>query len=378
MLPAPPCRRPELLSPLIAVASALLVHVPDSSAAAMRGAVQRWLSAIDFWGVTAADVDERVVMAYIVARCAPPVGLPLPSACASPVLPATVATEIGSLRRAAALSVEGMAAFGPALSHHQVSAILRHIGARVRRLKTAKRALLLHEVNAAWQKTSRSRCFRSIRDGFALVVAFFFACRVRELLQMRTDDMTHIVLPDERPAIQIAFRQTKTRSTAFVSHDPFVVTCANPLLLDAFRAFDDVVEFLPAAPIFRKGPTDPTMLSREWFAAVVRQASPTATPHSCRVGCATELWAAGATLDEIMAVGRWASIAATLYVLGSLHDQVAATDRLGEGGLVYTTAGLQRSVAFDGNRQGLAMASTPLWKSIRGRLPDSDDVEEAE
>lgn len=344
----------------------------------MRGAVQRWLSAIEFWGVSPIGVDERVVMAYIVARCAPPVGLPLPSACSSPVLPTTVATEIGSLRRAAALGVEGMTAFGPALSHHQVSAILRHIGARVRRLKTAKRALLLHEVNAAWQRSSGSRCFRSIRDGFALVVAFFFACRVRELLRMQTEDMHHITLPDGRPALQITFRQTKTRSTVFVSHDPFVVTCANPLLLEAFRAFDDIVEFIPAAPIFRKGATDATMLSREWFAAVVRQASPTATPHSCRVGCATELWASGATLDEIMAVGRWASIAATLYVLGSLHDQVTATDRLGDGGLVYTTAGLQRSMAFDGNRQGLAMASAPLWKSIRGHLPVPDDAEDAE
>jgi len=271
-----------------------------------------------------------------------------------------------------------MSPFGRALSHPQVAAILRHVGARVRRLKTAKSALLLREVNAAWQKAKRSKSHRSIRDGFALVVAFFFACRVRELLQMKAEDLQSITLPDGRSAVQIEFRQTKTRSTVFVSHDPFTVTCANPLLLEAFRAFDDVVEFIPAAPIFRKDPTSESMMSREWFAQVVREASPTATPHSCRVGCATELWAAGASLDEIMAVGRWTSTAATLYVLGSLHDQVAATDRLGDGGLMYTTAGLQRTVAVDGNRQGLAIADSTAWKSIRGRLPASEEPEGSE
>lgn len=371
----PECRRPELLSPLIAVASALLVQVPDSSAAAMRGAAQRWLSAIGFWGIDPSNVDERVVMAYIVARCAPPVGLPLPQACATPVLPSTVATEIGALRRAAALGVERMSVYGRALSGPQVSAILRHIGARVRRLKTAKRALLLREVTAAWRTAKQSRTFQSLRDGFALLVAFFFACRARELLRMQTDDLSYITLPDGRPAIQIRFVQTKTRSSVFITHDPFVVTCANPLLIDGFREFDEVVEFLPDSPIFRRARLDPKPLSRDWFADVVRRASPAATPHSCRVGCATELWAAGASLDEIMAVGRWASSAAALYVLGSLHEQVAATDRLGDGSLVYTTAGLQRTVAVDGRRDGLATAPQAQWDSIR-KLVTRDQAED--
>ena len=374
----PLCRRPELLSPLIAVASRLLVQVPDSSAAAMRGAAQRWLSAIGFWGVESQNVDERVVMAYIVARCAPPIELPLPSACSAPVLPATIATEIGALRRAAALGVEGMAVFGEALSSPQVSAILRQVGARVRRLKTAKRAILLHEVAAAWHAASRSRSHQSIRDGFALLVAFFFACRVRELLQMRTEDLSYITLPDQRPAIQIRFMQTKTRSTVFITHDPFTVTCANPLLIQAFAAFDDIVEFLPDSVIFRRAPSSPSPLNRAWFAAVVRRASPGATPHSCRVGCATELWAAGAPLDEIMAVGRWASTAAALYVLGSLHEQVAATDRLRDGSLVYTVADLQRSVAIDGKRESLATAGQAEWKSIRQQVASSAESEDSE
>lgn len=372
-LSVPPCRKPELLSPLIAVASRLLVQVPLSSATAMRGAAQRWFSAIDFWGIEHEYVDERIVMAYIVARCAPPVGLPLPAACSAPVRPATIATEIGALRRAALLGVERMSAFASALSSPQVAAILRHVGGRVRRLKTAKRALLLREVSAAWQAASRSRSVRCIRDGFALLVAFFFACRVRELLQMQTEDLNHITLPDGRRAIQVRFLQTKTRSSVFFTHDPFIVTCANPLLLEGFAAFDSVVEFLPESPIFRRGRSDPAPLNRDWFARVVRGASPDATPHSCRVGCATELWAAGASLDEIMCVGRWTSAAAALYVLGSLHEQVAATDRLGDGSLLYTTAGLQRSVAVDGRRESLATASQDEWTAIRHRL--SSDVE---
>lgn len=374
----PACRRPELLGPLIAVASALLVQVPDSSAAAMRGAAQRWRSAIDFWGVDPRHVDDRVVMAYIVARCAPPIGLPLPEACSAPVLPATVATEIGALRRAAALGVEEMSAFGPSLASAQVSAVLRHIGARVRRLKTAKRALLLREVMAAWEEARRSRSYGSIRDGFALLVAFFFACRVRELLQMRTEDLTCITLPDKRLAIQLRFTQTKTRQTVFTTHDPFVVTCGNPLLLDGLREFDDLVEFLPGSPIFRRDKSSSAPMNRSWFASVVRRASPSATPHSCRVGCATELWAAGATLDEIMTVGRWTSTAAALYVLGSLHEQVAATDRLEDGSLVYTTAGLQRTVAVDGRRDSLATASQEEWMSIRRRIAADVEVGDSE
>jgi hypothetical protein len=192
---------------------------------------------------------------------------------------------------------------------------------------------------------------------------------------MQTDDLSYITLPDGRPAIQIRFVQTKTRSSVFITHDPFVVTCANPLLIDGFREFDEVVEFLPDSPIFRRARLDPKPLSRDWFADVVRRASPAATPHSCRVGCATELWAAGASLDEIMAVGRWASSAAALYVLGSLHEQVAATDRLGDGSLVYTTAGLQRTVAVDGRRDGLATAPQAQWDSIR-KLVTRDQAED--
>jgi hypothetical protein len=176
--------------------------------------------------------------------------------------------------------------------------------------------------------------------------------------------------------VQVTFRQTKTRQSTFATHEPFVVTCAHTLVVEGLKAFDDVVEFMPRAPIFRVAHQDPKPMSREWLAAVVRRAAPDATPHSCRVGCATELWAAGASIDEIMAVGRWTSVAATLYVLGSMQDQVRATDKLGDGSLLYTTAGLQKSCAMFGQRDLLPTASTAAWARVRAVQPadSSDDL----
>ena len=168
-------------------------------------------------------------------------------------------------------------------------------------------------------------------------------------------------------ALQVVFRSTKTQQTLFATHDPFVVTSANTHLMEAFRHFDDKVGFLRDSVVFRQAPLDPTPLSRAWFAAVVRQAAPTATPHSCRVGCATELWAAGATIDDIMAVGRWRSHAATLYVLGSVQQQVGATDRLRDGGLAYTKIGLQTAMSTLGERNQLPTACPTQWSTIAAR-----------
>jgi integrase len=291
------------------------------------------------------------------------------------VAPTTVATEITSLRRAATLEVEDMGPFLAALTHPKVSTLLRHIGARTRRMTTNKRALLLKEVQSFWLSRERESSPDSIRDGFALVVAFFYACRVRELLDMKAEDIEVVRLMDGRDAVRVAFRQTKTRRSAFISHQPFLVSSAHPVVLAALRKFDDVVEWIPQAPVFRRAPRDPAPLSREWFAAVVRRAAPLATPHSCRVGCATELWAAGASIDAVMAVGRWTSPAAALYVVGTVQEQVAATDRLRDGQLAYTPAGLQRPNGTHGQLADLPFASVEHWSAIRRDIPSPGDDE---
>jgi integrase len=362
-IPMPESATPDRFEPFFRVALTLMILVPGSSGAAIRGAARRWHEAVQFWGVLV--VDWRVVVAYIVARSAPPVGVEVPPLCQRPVLPTTTAGDLDCLRRGSVLGVEGLGQYRLAFEDERVSLLLRSIGGRVRRLKTAKRALLWSEVQATWDAARTASSPTTVRDAFALVVAFVFACRVRELTGFVCEDLDLVQLSDGRDAIRLRFLRTKTRQSVFASHEPFYVTSAHPTVLEAFDTFNETIKFHDGEPIFHRlcGRTRDS-LSRDWFAGVVRRASPNSTPHSTRVGCATEMWAAGASVEEIMAVGRWTSPAAILYILGALEDQVEASDRIGSGQLMYTSAGLQRSLGVSLGRPLAATASVEAWGNI--------------
>ncbi len=370
----PPCARPDRLQPFVGAARILQISVPPSSIAAIKGACRRWQVMLAFWGIEAAHVGWEVVLAFIVARCAPPIQVELPASLGRPVAPATVATEVGALRRAAALGLEDMSKYTAPLHHPQVNIMLKQIGARVRRLHTAKRPLLLQEVAAYWEKCEAVRSKESVRDGFALVLAFFYAARVSEVLALRTEDLAVTAAP--RNVATVLFRQVKNRRSTFESHEPFRVACGHPLLLRALQLFDELVEWIPHGPIFRREPGDSRTMSRAWFAAIVKEAAPGATPHSARVGCATELWASGAGVDEIMAVGRWSSAAALLYVLQPMQTQLQATDRLGTGSLTHTAAGLERWPASALDRSLLPQASVEKWHDLvsQAQCASGDDT----
>ncbi len=361
-LPIPLSSRPDRLQPLLRVAATLLTAVPDTSAAAIRGAARRWHEAVAFWGVQV--VGWEVVAAYVVARSCPPLGVQLPSCCDRPVLPTTVASEVSALRRAAGLAVEGMGRFAPALSHPQVSRLLRQIGGFMKKLKSDKKPVLLAEVRRFWEACEAEGSVDAIRDGFAVVLGFCFGCRARELLGLNEEDLKPIALVDGRPALQVTFKRTKNRQSLFVTHQPFRVVCAHAMLLRAFTLFNDKYRFLPGAPVFRLVPGEPQPQSRGWLAAVLRRVASGATPHALRVGLATELWAAGASMDAIMTAGRWLSRAAALYVIGSLNEQVEATDRLADGSLVYTSAGLQRRLRSDAVLDDLPSSSVDEWSRV--------------
>jgi integrase len=244
------------------------------------------------------------------------------------------------------MGVAGMSPYLEALEDTHSFSFLRTIGARVKRLRTAKRALLFTQVETFWNSLAASASPADIRDGFAVVMAFTFGMRVKELLDLKCEDVEVVTLSDGRTGVRVTFRNVKTRQTVFTSHEPFTCTSAHPLLIAAFRRFDDIVEWHPGGAVFYN--TIPSRtgngLSRDWFAGVMTRAAPGTTPHSCRVGLATELWASGASPAEIMACGRWTSITALMYIVGALEDQARSFDRLGNGNLVYTSAGLQRSV----------------------------------
>jgi len=155
------------------------------------------------------------------------------------------------------------------------------------------------------------------------------------------------------------------------------VTCAHPVLMEAWAASEDRFDYDQVAPVFHRltGSTrDP--LSRRWFADVIAKASPLTTPHSARVGLATELWAAGVGVDDIMAVGRWSSLAALMYVIGVLEDQVKATDRVGTSGALRYVDGDLRRAGFSPGQFAPAQApcaSATVWNGIVGRLAPSEE-----
>ena len=365
----PPCTHPQRLAPFLAVALRLMAFVPRTSEMKLAGAIERFMQVTAFWGVLLADVTWHIVVAFVTMRCAPPIGALLPACCGTPVLPATAAGDVDSLRRAARLGLAGMQVCREALESERVTLLLRAISARVKRLRTAKRALLFEQVRAFWQACVLIGTAIAIRDGFAVVVAFFFAMRVRELLALCPDDIEAVHLHDGRVAMRVTFRSTKTRQSVFATHEPFVVASAHELLIEAWAVFEEHIDYYDNIPLFHalRGSTrDP--LSRAWFAGVVARAAPGVTPHSCRVGCASEMWAARVPLSEIMAHGRWTSIAAVLYIVGSLEDQVSASDAIGSRGALMYSGDDLRKVGL-GGFDPQAEVDADRWAAIVASLP---------
>lgn len=359
-LRAPPGADIALMQPVLDVAAVLIHTLPASSEAKIRGAAARYRRALTFWALR--EPSELASVAYVVARCCPPVGVPVPDVCRTPVAPSTAAGDVDALARACELELDGFSrALAPAFQGPMVRGLLKAIGARVRRLRTNKRALLFTQVEAAWSKAEGVGSPTAIRDGFAIVVAFFYGLRISELLALRPEHIDPVSLADGAVGMQVTFVQCKNRRSTLMQHQPFKVTCAHPLLVRAWAAFERRLDYYDNTPVFHRlsgSSRDP--LSRSWFATVIREAAPGTTPHSARVGLATELWAAGKSLDVIMAAGRWTSPAAVLYVIGSLEDQVAATRDIGSAHLAYSGDDLRR------------MGMSPSQFAARHHAPSTD------
>lgn len=338
---APAGSRTDVLQPLLDAAALLMHIIPKTSEAKIAGAIGRYTRALTFWGLK--GPSEEASLAYVIARCCPPVGVPVPPDCESPVAPPTAANDIDALARACEMAVEGM---GPEMSDAfkgpRIRALLRAIGARMKRIQTAKRALLYREVETAWDKAERDGSPTAIRDAFALVVAFFFGMRISELLALRPEDVEAVPIGDGTHAMRITFKQCKNRRSILVQHQPFRVANGHPLLQRAWAVFEQRTEYYDDTPMFHRmtGKTRDG-LSRAWFSEVIKAAAPGTSPHSARVGLATELWASGASIDMIMAAGRWTSATAVMYVIGALDDTVKATRAIGTG-LAYSGDDLRR------------------------------------
>jgi integrase len=338
------------LGPLLGVASAVLM---PSTAARGKTAVRvlGYIANFLAWvSVPLASLTGDLVIAYAVARCCPPVGTILPMGWPEcPVLPSSVKTELGALRAAAKVGITGVSQYIDALCAPRLSAFLKSVGANVGALKSSKKPLLWSTliayvtpifVRARAAVARRGRVFSAelqieVRDAFALLLGFGTGSRCRELLGLRGADV-QLQRIDDRDIIEVTFRDTKTRRTILHTHQPFLTYVSHALIVEMWSLFDVIVGWEASGHVFvgLRGSTS-DVLSRDWFARLVHKVDPECTPHCLRVGMATELWAAGCKIAEIMTAGRWTSEAAVLYIIGSLDKALVAADALGRGGLSY-------------------------------------------
>ena len=81
-------------------------------------------------------------------------------------------------------------------------------------------------------------------------------------------------------------------------------------------------------------------------------------------------------LQDIMAIGRWGSIAAILYIVGSLERQVSASDRLGKGRLVFDSGSLHRRLGTSLDARDAPVAPVDRWTRYLQEVDGSNDDDE--
>jgi integrase len=245
---------------------------------------------------------------------------------------------------------------GP-LTHDRVLRLQRSIGGRSSRLKSNKKPFLFSNLADCTANAQRSGAtVDDIKEAFALTLGFFFGMRASEILHLKGADVNE---SEDASMVLITFRNTKTRRSLFTSHDPYVIAGRAPILTSMFALFNTTVGFTAEYPIFHAWrcprrdrvrqdfvwtAQHAQQLSRDWLSRAVRRWAPDCSPHSLRVGCATEAWAAGVSLEKIQALGRWKSSAALLYVIGSLDQTASATAQMGQGNLAFTADGLRAQI----------------------------------
>jgi integrase len=236
--------------------------------------------------------------------------------------------------------------------------LLRKINRYSRKLKTNKKPLLATNV-AAYVRRARKICasrsssteakLRAARDAFALTMSFAFGLRISELLALdgRDIDIVDVDVAGaaaRQEAVRITIRSSKNRSSPLDTHDPYRSHSSAGMLLDALDMFNTHVGFpRDDQPVWRRSTgKSADRLGRSWFVTVVKEAAPGCTPHSARVGLATDLRANGCSLDTIMACGRWRSVVALLYILGTVDCEIDTSRRLGSAGLAHDALGLRQ------------------------------------
>ena len=345
-IPPVPAGAAPFLSTVYAAVSVMLVTAVATSVVAMERAWRFFSGFLRFANVRAADVTAWTVMSYLLCRCYPPVGVPLPEFMQNRVLPKTAAQDLTLLRRRARMMKDSLLL--DALTDEDVLRLGSVLGANVRRSKTTKAPILVHHIQKAWDARAAGYTLGFLRNMMILVVGLFAGLRRREIVALVVADC---VWSAARQELTLRIRRDKTNGVITDSQYPRVLCVAHPLLSVVWGAWAASALGTRAgeAPMFPRlagNLVTGDSLEPATINSIVRAVLPgiPVSPHSLRVGFATELFAAGVDLHTILELGRWASLAGLLYVLPSADKTAAATRRMGGGGVVFDRVLLQREL----------------------------------
>lgn len=350
---AVPAGASERLRHYIDTAAMLLGMIPANSSRKVTATLRRFVAFTKLMEITEEDVSEAVVLAYVVYRVARAPGDPVLRGASPYVSATTAASDVDSLRRGLQAGDGRWRFLAEALRGPRINALLKQIGGREKKDKTCKAPLLMrevvNEVDTAVETCGKVKDpseasdtqRRSARDAFAVSLLFFCALRCSELLAINVDDISRKVTADGTEYLEVRLEVTKTSQGRWLkANKPGLVHSAAPYLFRALEVYGRVVGRRGSVPAFvgsgRAGPRAADgRASRSWLEATLRRVSPEsgATPHSGRVGFATEAWAAGVPLQTIMQVGRWKSLAALIYVLGDVDAALKASLQIGSAAL---------------------------------------------
>lgn len=364
-------RVPDCIRPFLEIARAVTGAIPASSASGIMAALRAFRAFVSWSGQdpSTTDPSPEWLVAFIVARCAPPVETTLPNdpVFRRPVLPPTAVGDVDELRRGLRLGIEDLDRWESALSHPSVIAFSKEIGGRVGRLKTNKRPFLFNRVEEAWSrwgpegtgKGSDRKSLTHLRDACSIVLGFFYGCRASEISNILLGDIT--IAGDK---VRLKFKSRKNRRSLLGLHQPQTITASHPLLLNAMQIWTTRIRSLgatDATPLFPRTEGNGTAdlrnappMSPASIRFRCKEIDPLCVAHSLRAGMATEAWAAGVPVEAIMALGGWTSPVAVMYIVGASDETVSASLRLGTAKMRYEGADLRASL-------GTARLSRHTW-----------------
>lgn len=326
----------------------ILASVPAGSEGGMHTAWRQYEVFARHFGIS--EPSSWSVCAYILLRVRPPVGVPLPEDFAIAVQPRTIRTYISAIRRRLRLTEnrEWLEAF----CHEDVTLMMAAIGANVKRTKTDKKPILMKHIREIWDKATKEQLgtLVFIRDITLMLIGLLAGLRRREICGLRPID---VVWDETNQDLTISVRKDKTNQSIVDAQEPRTVTVGHELLSVVWPIYIEARKGITVDnpwlfPAMSGTRVTPLGVTPSAVSTLIKHRLPNmgVSPHSLRVGMATELFAQDVPVPLIQEIGRWSSLAALLYVLPSAEAMANATRKMGATSVVDRVV-LQKDLSTD-------------------------------